>query len=151
MKDILAKQISLQEMFRLQPEYNFPNPVDYPSTDERHTAGQVYDFISLMKFCLDEELTELLEALGDGSRKIHKPWTKEYEYQRSRPFSVDPKVIEEAIDALCFMMNILLTVGVTPENVESEYQKVWDKNTKRIRSKLDQPGADCQFRRQSLI
>jgi hypothetical protein len=140
MKAILAKQISLQEMFRLQPGYNFPNPVDYPSTGERHTVGEVYDFISLMKFCLDEELTELLEALGDGSRKIHKPWTKEYEYLRNRPFSIDLKVVEEAIDALCFMMNILLTVGVTPENVENEYQKVWDKNVSRIRAKLGEIG-----------
>lgn len=145
MKDILAKQISLQVMFRLDPEYKFPNPIDYASAGKQgknpHTVGEVYDFISLMKFCLDEELTELLEALGDGSRKIHKPWTREYEYLRSRPFSVDPKVVEEAIDALCFMMNILLTVGVTPETVESEYQKVWEKNLRRIEAKLDSTGS----------
>ena len=130
MNRILLLQSRLQSTYAKMDGYPLLNPVDF----QDYTVGQIYDFIRHKKFCLNEELTELMEELGDGSRNIHKPWSPNYFTLRNRMMKSTPGMLEEAIDSLCFLMNILLAVGITPENLEDEYDKVFAKNTGRIKN-----------------
>lgn len=108
-------------------------PLLNPTSFSLYSVGEIYDFIRHMKFCLNEELTELMEELGDGSRAIHKPWAEDYFKLRERKMIATDHMMEEAIDALCFLLNIMMAVGITPENIEEEYMKVLDKNLGRIK------------------
>lgn len=128
MKNILDVQKSLQARYSTMRGYPLLNPSEF----DHYSVGEVYDFIRHMKFCLNEELTELMEAMGNNSRDIHKPWSKDYFKIRAAPSISTPHMREEAIDALCFLMNVMLAVGITPSNLEVEYFKVLDKNMKRI-------------------
>lgn len=97
-----------------------------------YSVGDIYDFIQQMKFCMDEEVTELLEALGDNTRAIHKPWHKAYCELRNKPYATSDSVKEEAIDMLCFAVNICLAAGITDKDVNFLYDKVNDKIMHRL-------------------
>ena len=128
MNKIVENQQWLQEQFSRMEGYPLMNPSEFSG----YTVGEVYDFIRHMKFCLNEELTELMEAMGNESRDIHKPWSKDYfKIREARAVATD-HMMEEGIDALCFMINILLAVGITPNNIHDEYEKVYNKNLMRI-------------------
>jgi|GEM_PF-6783985 len=124
---ILKAQANFQATLCSKDGYPLLNPSEY----EKYTVGEIYQFIQQMKFCLAEELTELMEALGDNSRDIHKPWAKNYKAIHESPMISSAAIKEEAIDSLCFLLNILLAVGITPENLDYEYSKVLKKNTTR--------------------
>lgn len=96
------------------------------------TVGDVCTDILAMKEYLGQEITELVEEVA-GSRTILKPWKKGYTDLYEQPFISTDKVKEEAIDALCFAMNICLLAGITPDNVDEEYSKVFNKNINRIK------------------
>jgi len=129
MDEIVKAQSHLQGIYAKMDGYPLLDPNNYC----QYTVGEVYDFIRHMKFCLNEELTELMEELGDGSRNIHKPWSPNYFDLRSKPMLTTQGMREEAIDTLCFLINILLAVGITPENIRHEYNKVLQKNLGRIK------------------
>ena len=133
MKSILSKQQELQERFNLLGMMEDPSVLL-----ERYDAGQVYDYIKGMQFHLNEELNELMLALGKEDRAMHKPWSSRYDRLRSNcHFTYDEldQIKAEAIDAMCFMMNIMLAAGITPDNLEAEYDKVYSK----IKARQDDP------------
>ena len=121
MNKILEKQITLQEAY-----------IDDPSYIKDRSVGQVYDYIQMMQTHLNMEITELLSSLANDNMKIHKPWSTSYDdLRRVLPIPCLNRTSEEAIDAFCFMMNIMIAAGVTPENIEGLYQQVYDKNVSR--------------------
>jgi hypothetical protein len=128
MDEIVKKQSILQSIYATMEGY----PLLDPNKFEDFTVGEVYDFIRHMKFCLNEELTELMEELGNGSRDIHKPWASEYFNLRNKSMKSTQSMREEGIDSLCFLINILLAVGITPCNIYLEYLLVLKKNMERI-------------------
>lgn len=97
------------------------------------SIGETYDYVSSLRFFIEEEISELLEELGGGSRNIHKPWHDDYNKLRDDEFVSTSKVKSEAIDVLCFAINLCLSVGVNKDNIEEEYLKVH----KKIVSRLD--------------
>jgi len=120
MNEILKKQIRLQEGY-----------IDDPSFIKNKDVGQIYDYIQMMQTHMNMEITELLSSLSNDNMKIHKPWSTSYNFLR-REFPPSPQhTAEEAIDAMCFMMNIMIAAGVTPENITDLYQKVFNKNVQR--------------------
>lgn len=96
------------------------------------TVGDVYDYVSQLRFFIEEEISELLEELGNGSRDIHKPWKELYAELRHKDFVSTVKIREEAIDGLCFMVNLCLAVGLTPDNIDEEYLLVHKKVLGRL-------------------
>lgn len=127
MKSILLKHRFLQAEYAKLSHYSLPDP----SLMEGESVDKVYQYIRDMQFFLNEEINELLIELGEGDRAIHKPWSVRYSKIREKSFSSTEEVKNEAIDALCFMMNILFASGVTPENIENQYEKVHQKNRDR--------------------
>jgi len=117
---ILEKQISLQQDY-----------VDDPSYVRESKVRDIYDYIQMMQTHLNMEITELLSSLADDNMKIHKPWSTSYDALRDEYPPSPQNTAEEAIDAFCFMMNIMIAAGVTPDNISTLYQKVYDKNRSR--------------------
>ncbi len=127
MKSIISKHEKVQKaMFEKEP-YSPLNPLVHNCS-----VGVKYHCISQMKFFLDEEVTELMEELGNGTREIHKPWKKECIALRSKEFISTDKIKEEAIDVLCFALNICLAAGLDENNIEEEYEKVFNKIMSRM-------------------
>jgi NTP pyrophosphatase (non-canonical NTP hydrolase) len=91
----------------------------------------VCDYIKNQSFFMSEEVTELLLAIGNEDRAVLKPWSIKHKDIVMTTFEPTDKVKSEAIDMLCFCLNICLAAGITPENIEQEYQQVWEKNIKR--------------------
>lgn len=101
------------------------NPCELPFT------GQFVDYILEMQRFMNMEIEEILQLLPVDARK---PWKATHRTARLYPVSglVDMSNLQrEAIDALCFMLNICLACGVTPENVEALYDEVYTKNNNR--------------------
>jgi len=94
-------------------------------------AGTLCSDIRDMAFFLNQEVTELIEEIG-GSRDINKPWKEGYESLYSAEINITDKVRSEAIDVLKFCLNICLLAGITPENIEEEFDKVHKRNLQRI-------------------
>lgn len=120
MNEIFKKQLDLQNLIALNT-----GRVERPIN-----RGQLVDYIKDQAFYLNSEILELMEAVG-GSRDILKPWKASYGYYAYRDDFREEVSKSEAIDMLCFAMNICLAVGVTPDNIDEEYDKVWQKNIKR--------------------
>lgn len=95
-------------------------------------VGEVYDYVSQLRFFIEEEVSELLEEIGDGSRDIHKPWNNNYGTLRGKDFVSTKKVRSEAIDGLCFMLNLCLAVGLDADNIEAEFLAVHKKVLRRL-------------------
>jgi len=142
MNKIMNMQIELQDKLS-KLNASVANPSDL-FDDNDTTAGDLYDYIRNNQFFLNEEITEIMEALGDGSRDIHKQWSANYGPLRSRMLHNDfsgkdlAKLKEEATDALCFMLNICIALGINADNITPEYKKVFHKNIKRIEARVGQ-------------
>ena len=80
---------------------------------------------------MSEEISELIQEISGGNRNAMKPWSVYYEQERIKSFSSSSHVRSEAIDVLCFAINICLAAGVTADNVDEEYNKVLEKNVRR--------------------
>lgn len=110
MNKILKKQADLQKLL---------------STDENsvvHT-GVLCDNILRHARYLDQEIIELVEEIA-GSRDILKPWKQDFCSVYAKPIVITDKVRSEAIDVLKFALNICLMAGITPENIDEEFEKV---------------------------
>lgn len=128
MKDILEKQLELQKLIAITHRQK----LDDPSTFDGHIDNKtVCDYIKDQSFFMSGEVTELMIEVGNGDRSILKPWSTRHADLANRIFVSTPDVKSEAIDMLCFCMNICLAAGITPENIEVEFYKVWQKNIDR--------------------
>lgn len=95
-----------------------------------HSKGSMVNHIKDHAFYMSEEVTELMIAVG-GDRAILKPWSVRHKDIVNLPFETSDDIKSEAIDMLCFCINICLAVGITPYNINDEYGKVWLKNMER--------------------
>jgi NTP pyrophosphatase (non-canonical NTP hydrolase) len=93
--------------------------------------GDIVQYIKDQAFFLNEEITEVMLAIGGEDRAILKPWSTRHNAIVDREFKSTDAVKSEAIDMLCFCLNICLAVGLTPSNINEEYIKVLTKNIQR--------------------
>jgi hypothetical protein len=126
MRQILAMQLELQQLIASKS-----NKIDHsPYANEGGlTNGDMVHYIKDQAYFLQQEITELAEEFG--GKDVLKPWKANYVNVTSAIASVTNQTKSEAIDALCFCMNICLAAGITPENIMDEYSKVWLKNINR--------------------
>ena len=129
MNKILETQINLQKL--LAPS-TLKGHIIPPHYMDAITIGEKYTTISKMQMFLNQEIDELLLAIGDNSRNIHKPWKKECQELLCKPFVISDEIKGEAIDILCFTLNICIAAGITADNIEDEYNKVAKKILGRI-------------------
>ena len=114
MNEILKKQQELQALLATDHE------------DEIEYVGQLCDQIRNMSYFLNQEVTELMEAIA-GSRDINKPWKTSYPSVYCTEIDITDEVKSEAMDVFKFALNICLLAGITPDNVEEEFNKVHQK------------------------
>jgi NTP pyrophosphatase (non-canonical NTP hydrolase) len=103
------------------------NPTAIPGI----TNGAIVQYIKDQAFFLSEEVTEIMLAIGEEDRAILKPWSVKHKDIVNKEFESTDAVRSEAIDMLCFCMNICIAVGLRPETIEKEYNKVLQKNIHR--------------------
>ena len=70
MNNIIKKQIIIQKLLAKSMLDGHVTPPHYKHV----TVGSKYDTISKMQVFLNQEIDELLIAIGEGTRNIHKPW-----------------------------------------------------------------------------
>jgi len=116
MNELFKKQQELQEL------------LDDNSTI--NCTGALCDRIRSMAFFLSQEVVELIEELA-GSRDINKPWKSDFPIVYMQDVVITDKVRSEAMDVLKFAMNICLLAGITPENIDEEFNKVNDRCIER--------------------
>lgn len=126
MKSILSKQSELQTNYANLAHYDVIDPFD----SEFEDVGTVCDYIRDMQFFINEEINELILEIAKN-RAVFKPWSTKHKRIRGSAVHLTDEVRSEAIDAFCFMMNIMLAAGITPDNIEELYDKVYRKNIKR--------------------
>lgn len=115
----------MERLFKLQEELQ----LSYDRVGHINT-GHLCNDIRDMAFFLNQEVVELIEEIG--GKDINKPWKKDYHNLHNSDVVITDKVRSEAIDMLKFSMNICLMAGITPENVNEEFDKVHDKNITRL-------------------
>jgi hypothetical protein len=115
---------------QLQKQYAAKRGLPDPSSFTGRPVGEVLDFIRDMAGFAQDEVNELLQEIAQG-RQALKPWSSQYGAKRAEAYEPTAHVKSEAIDFLSFAINICLAAGITHDNLESEYLKVYDKNTGR--------------------
>lgn len=130
MNTIFEKQIGLLEAIA-----NNPKVVQTPIVDGAGVSnGAMVNYLNSMKSALEEELRELTLEIGNNDRAIMKPWSTKYLDIAGKRFLSTPEIRSEAIDLLCFAMNMCIAVGIDESNIDKEYEKVWRKNMLRQRN-----------------
>ncbi len=129
MKTVLSKQQHIQSQFAKKDPHSLPDPSLLSSTS---TVGDVREYVLANRDFMNDEVQEIILALSNGDRAVNKPWSKDYELLNSAHYHTTPDVRGEAIDMLCFAMNICMACGVVPHIIEDEYDKVYKKNISRI-------------------
>lgn len=119
MNEILVKQAFLQGLL-----------LDKQDLREQETVGEVCETIHKSMTFFQLEVIELMEEIA-GSKDILKPWKANHINVASQQFKTSDLIKSEAMDVLCFALNICLLAGITPSNIDGEYQKVWNKNIDR--------------------
>lgn len=127
MNTIIKKQKELLELIASTHKRAIEDPSSFNSLPVRYLLGYVKDQASFLNL----EITEILLAMGNDDRAILKPWSVKHKVLANATFVSTDEIKSEAIDMLCFCLNICLAVGITPENIENEYDKVWQKNIER--------------------
>ncbi len=128
MKSILKKQEELQKFLVLNNRQFIP--IEGESSVEE-TARYFWDTLRH----LSDEVQELTEELVyPPSRILSKPWKSGYAKAVEKKYISTAQVKEEAIDILCFCLNILIGAGITSENIDEEYLKVHEKILSRLKS-----------------
>ena len=94
--------------------------------------GHLCDDIRDISYFLNREVVELIDEIGGPN--ICKPWKVNYSAAYITPTEITPAVRSEAIDMLKFALNICLKAGITPENLDEEFDKVHEKNLRRIKN-----------------
>lgn len=128
----LYRSIIMNNVFKnqamLQSGYTMLDPAKF---GQSASVGIAVDYIREMSFYMSEEVSELIQEISGGNRNALKPWSSAYERERLKSFSSTPHIRSEAIDVLCFAINICLAAGITADTVNEEYNKVLDKNIRR--------------------
>lgn len=93
------------------------------------TQGQFVEYVRSMQQFMNREIEELLLELPSS---VQKPWHVQFEEQSSADLVVTDKIKEEAIDAYCFLLNILLACRICDTELEALYNKVYSKNMGRL-------------------
>jgi|TARA_R100000656_G_scaffold124929_1_gene104434 NTP pyrophosphatase (non-canonical NTP hydrolase) len=124
----------MNKIFELQAElqetYDDMGGMLNPQSLTGLSVGHTLDYIRDMKDFMLEEVNELMIEIGDG-REALKPWSSKYDELRSRDYEPTDHVRSEAVDMLCFALNICLAAGVDGSNIRKEYLKVYRKNKER--------------------
>ena len=128
MNEILNKQLQLLNL--IAQNTTDLHPCFMP---EQPTKGDVVKYIKEHSFFMNQEVVELMQQIGSGSAVL-KPWKQSHLSVCQEEAIIDDEVKSEAIDMLCFCLNICLAVGITPDNINDEYIKVWKKNIWRQNS-----------------
>jgi NTP pyrophosphatase (non-canonical NTP hydrolase) len=121
--EIIWKQLKLQRKISENHSHDSVNLFACKTNED------VVTYIKQMQFFLHQEIIEIMETIG--GREILKPWSVKYKLIADQNFTSTAEVREEAMDALAFMLNICLAVGITADNIEEEFDKVYSKNMKR--------------------
>jgi NTP pyrophosphatase (non-canonical NTP hydrolase) len=93
--------------------------------------NDIIRYIKDQSFFLSEEVTEIMLAIGEEDSAILKPWSVRHNAIINKGFISTDKVRSEAIDMLCFCMNICIAIGLDEYNINEEYSKVFQKNMNR--------------------
>jgi NTP pyrophosphatase (non-canonical NTP hydrolase) len=126
MNTILQKQRSLLKRIA-QNHGDLHNP-----SSLLHVSNEcMIQYIKDQAFFLNEEVTEIMLAIGKEDRAILKPWSTRYNSIAYQEFKSTDSIRSEAIDMLCFCLNICIAVGLGPDNIEQEYNTVFQKNIHR--------------------
>jgi hypothetical protein len=125
--DIFAKQEALQK--RYASMMNIQDPGVLPGNN----AYAAVMYIRAMQGFANDEINEILVEIA-GSPQNLKPWTKGWKPAMGAKYTPTDKTRLEAIDFLCFAINICLASGLTPQNVEEFYDVVHKKNVERQNS-----------------
>lgn len=128
MNEILKKQLQLLNL--VAQNTTDLHPCFMP---EQPSKGDVVKYIKEHSFFMNQEVVELMKQIGRGNAVL-KPWKQSHLAVCQEEAIIDDFVKSEAIDMLCFCLNICLAAGITPENIEAEYDKVWLKNMCRQNS-----------------
>ena len=120
MNDIMHKQMHLRKLIMQKTN----------ELEPRH-AGAVCTLIKDMNFYLSQEVVELVEEIG-GGRDINKPWKTTHKALHEAPINITEHIKGEAMDVLAFCLNICILAGITDENIDEEFDKVYQKNIKRV-------------------
>lgn len=123
----------MNRVFRMQAllQEGYQDMPDPSKLSGAATVGTTIDYIQQMSFYLSEEVSELIQEISGGNRNAMKPWSVNYAKERNRSFVTTQHVRSEAIDMLCFAINICLAAGIKPANINREYDQVLTKNVGR--------------------
>ena len=133
----LKLQMSLNEKL---PEFN-PDPRDLTQDG---TAGEVCDWVTRNRDCINDEMQELVVSLGQMSRgekaanDIWKQWKAGHGEARNikfSDFSDDDKleVRMEFIDIFHFVINLGIGLGISPSDVFKLYALKNEENMNRYK------------------
>lgn len=125
MNEILKKQLQLLNV--VAQNTTDLHPCFMP---EQPTKGDVVKYIKEHAFYMNQEVVELMQQIGQGN-VVLKPWKQSHVAVCQEEAIIDDEVKSEAVDMLCFCLNICLAAGITPDNIDAEYAKVWLKNMER--------------------
>lgn len=128
MNDLLFKQKSLLRLIAKKQQDVLKHD---PSSVPYATKGEIVAYIKEHSFNMMEEVNELILAIGGNDRAILKPWSTRHAPLVAQTFKSNDAIKEEAIDMLCFCMNICLAAGLTPESINAAYEKKWLENINR--------------------
>ena len=134
----------LQEMIDRQKDLQYELAKKYPDRKANKIlgiddVGGIVDILKYMREYIDEEITEVIDALGLEDNAVRKPWKKSYDRLRERrfpdSFSIEQeyKIKEEVIDVFHFMLNIFIVVGLSADEIYEIYMNKNDENFKRQR------------------
>lgn len=125
---ILEKQKALLDVIATNHNNSLDNISNMHGTV---TKKDVCNYIKDHAFFMNQEVTELLLAIGNEDSAIIKPWSTRHNEVSNKIFIPTDSTKSEAVDMLCFCLNICLAAGISPDNIEQEYEDVWCKNIKR--------------------
>lgn len=126
MNEIFDKQSKLLQLLATKrPEYL------QPSVLPRCTKGNLVAYIKDMQYFLNVEVQELIMAIGNEDSAVFKPWKATYAIKQAE--SYEPKLVvqNEAVDVLCFAINICLAVGIKPNEINAIYKEINSNNINR--------------------
>jgi len=124
--------LKLQQGY-LNALYNkFKRIQDIPAQSTNLTKGEIINYIKDQMLYLQLEIVELMVEIGNDDAAILKPWSERHPTIALQKFEPTDRTKSEAIDCLRFCLNICLAAGLTPDNIEQEFDKVWTRSITRL-------------------
>lgn len=147
-RELVVGRDPLQMMFNMQKKLQdklADSLGRIPRIEDIKTKGQLYDWIEDQKKAIDDEHRELVEAIAgmEKSEKdrsaIWKKWKKNHDELRNEPLSTlsdfeRKELMFEVVDAFHFMLNELLALGFTSQDLFVYY---YIKNAENFRRQKD--------------